>query len=207
MIGDLRLAKPSMQTRLKLAVLALLLSTLNSQLSTVLAFEGRIYAMSTQGSQTQALLYTVGTNFLRVENTATNWPNPVDILDRNSGELTLLFPNNRSFVHLKPAAENSSVALPGFPQMPGGLPPGVGPQSQPPGAPAMPNLPTPQGIGPTNLPGMPALPGPATMPAPPSGLPPGVGPATSHPARAHLPCPRCRICLPVEECLPCPRCR
>ena len=66
------------------------------------AFEGRIHAVMTRGSQTDALLYTVGTNFLRVEMTATNWPNPVDILNRNSGELTMLFPNNRSFVRLKP---------------------------------------------------------------------------------------------------------
>src|ERR1035438_5935956 len=65
------------------------------------AFEGRIHAVMKQGNETNALLYTVGTNLLRVEMTATNWPNPVDILDRNSGELTLLFPNNRSFVHLK----------------------------------------------------------------------------------------------------------
>jgi hypothetical protein len=122
-------------------------------------FEGRINAVMARGNQTDVLLYTAGSNFLRVENTATNRPNPVDILDRNSGELTLLFPNNRSFVRLKPAAENSSTLMPpGFPQMPGGIPPGVGPQSPPPGLPAMPNLPAPQGIGPANMPGVPAPP-------------------------------------------------
>jgi hypothetical protein len=144
-------------------------------------FEGRINAVMTRGSQTDALLYTVGTNFLRVEMTATNWPNPVDILDRNSGELTLLFPNNRSFVRLKnmieggagsplPAAGALGETRPTVPQMPAGLPPGVGPQSPPPGLPAMPNLPAPQGIGPANLPGMPA---PPPMPAMPN-LPPGL---------------------------------
>lgn len=101
-------------------------------------FEGRISAAITRGNQTDALLYTVGTNFLRVENIATNRPNPVDILDRNSGELTLLFPNNRSFVRLQPVAENSTATSPGFPQ-------------------------PPQGIGPTNFPEMPAMP---TMPPP-----------------------------------------
>jgi len=122
------------------------------------AFEGVINAVMTKGDQTEALLYTVGTNFLRVEKTATNWPNPVDIFDLNSGGLTLLFPNNRSFIRLKPVTENSSVP-PGFPQMPG-----VGPQSQ--------ATPSPPGeIGPTNLPGMPALP-----------QPPGVGPQPGHPA-------------------------
>jgi Domain of unknown function (DUF4412) len=150
-------------------------------------FEGRINAVMIRGSQSDALLYTVGTNFLRVEMTATNWPNPVDIVDRNSGELTLLFPNNRSFVRLKPAGENSSPMPPGFPQMPAGLPPGIGPQSPPSGLPAMPNMPTPQGIGPANLPGMPApppMPAIQNIPAMPPrpvmpnmpALPPGVGP-------------------------------
>ena len=126
-----------------------------------LGFEGRVYAVTTRGSQTYALLYTVGTNFLRVEMTATNWANPVDILNRNSGELTLLFPNNRSFVHLKAVTENSSTMPPGIPPMPG--------------MPATPNIPAQQGIGPTNLPGMPA---PPRMPVPPN-LPPGVGPQSA----------------------------
>ncbi len=148
-----------------------------------LAFEGRINAVMARGSQSDVLLYTVGTNFLRVENTATNWPNPVDIVDRNTGGLTLLFPHNRSFVRLKPGAENSSAGPPGFPQMPGGLPPGVGPQSRPPGMPAMPMMPAalPPGIGPTNLPGIPVIPGQPAMPMPPGGLPPGVGPQAQPP--------------------------
>jgi hypothetical protein len=143
-------------------------------LHSAFCFEGRINAVMTRGSQSDALLYMVGTNFVRVEMTATNWPNPVDILDRNSGAMTLLFPHNRSFVRLKPVVENSSMP-PGFPPMPAGLPPGVGPQSQPPGVPAMPNG-LPPGIGSTNLPGMPARPNPPAMPAPPAGLPPGIGP-------------------------------
>ena len=143
--------------------------------STAGAFEGRIHAVVTHGNQSDAWLYTVGTNFLRVEMTATNRPRPVDTLDRDSGELTLLFPINRSFVRLKPAAENSSPTPPGFLQMPGGLPPGVGPQTPPPGAPAMPNAPMPQRIGPTNFPGMPA---PPPMPVVPN-LPPGVGPQSA----------------------------
>jgi hypothetical protein len=158
-----------------------------------LAFEGRINAVTTRGSQTDALLYTVGTNFLRVEMTATNsdksragWPNPVDILDRNSGELTLLFSNNRSFVRLKPAAENSSPTPPGFPPMPAGLPPDIGPQTQPPGLPARP-IGLPPDIGPTNLPGMPAMPNRPAMPSPPPGLPPGVGPQAQTPNAPGIP--------------------
>jgi hypothetical protein len=141
-------------------------------LHSAFGFEGHINAVMTWFNQSHALLYTAGTNFVRVEMTATNsdksragWPNPVDILDRNSGELTLLFPNNRSFVRLKPAAENPS-APPGFPAMPT-MPPGVGPQTQ--------SLPSPsRTIGPTNLPGMPAMP----------NMPPGVGPQSARGATA-----------------------
>jgi len=139
--------------------------------SSTFAFEGRINAMMTRGSQTESLLYTAGTDFLRVEMTATNRPNPVDIIDRNSGELTLLFPNNRSFVRLKPTEENSSTMPPGFPQMPN--------------TPAIPNMPARQTVGPTNLPGMPAMP---AMP----NMPPGVGPqsapgAPAMPAMPNMP--------------------
>src|ERR1017187_1148267 len=104
-----------------------IVACLTALASTAVAFEGRINAVMIQGNQTNTLLYTVGTTSLRVEMTATNWPNPVDILDRNSGELTLLFPNNRSFVHLKPATNAANSPSPGMPGMlmpPGGLPPG-----------------------------------------------------------------------------------
>src|SRR5205807_2095046 len=85
---------------------------------TTIAFEGRINAVMTQGNESNGLLYTVGTNFLRIEMTATNAPNPVDILDLKSGALTLLFPHNRSFVRLKPAAENPLTSTPGPLAMP-----------------------------------------------------------------------------------------
>jgi hypothetical protein len=138
------------------------------------AFEGRINAAMTRGGQAEALLYTVGTNFLRVEITATNWPNAVDIVDRNSGGLTLFFPNNRSFVRLKPVAENYS-APPGFPQMPSML--------------VMPPMPTRQSISPINVSGMPApLPTPS-MPDMPNmpNLPPGVGPQAAGPGASVMP--------------------
>lgn len=168
--------------RTKLALFALV-SAFSLQPSALLAFEGRIHAVTTRGNQSDALLYSVGTNFLRVEMTATNWPNPVDILDRNSGELTLLFPHNRSFVRLNPAAENSSMP-PGFPQMHGVPPPRVGAQPPPPGMPAMPNG-LPPGIGPTNVPAIPARP---PMPAMPNmNMPPGVGPSSAPGAPAMPP--------------------
>ena len=156
-------------------------------LHSAFGFEGRINAVMTLFNQSHALLYTVDTNFVRVEMTATNRPNPVDILDRNTGELTLLFPNNRSFVRLKneggagsplPAVGALGETRPTVPQMP----PGVGPQTQSPPSP-------PMNIGPTNLPGMPAMPAMPNMPAPPSmpaipNMPPGVGPQSAHGAPA-----------------------
>jgi hypothetical protein len=146
-------------------------------------FEGQISAAIIRGKQTDALLYTVGTNSLRVEMTATNWPNPVDILDRNSGTLTLLFPNNRSFLRLPPATD--ATPAPGMPMPPGGLPPGIGPQSAA-AAPAMPNIPVlPPGAGaqPQVAPGsglpvmpprpaMPNMPGASGMPAMPMPMMP-----------------------------------
>ena len=99
------------------------------------AFEGRIHAALTRGGQPANLLYTVGPHCLRVENTATYWPNPVDLLDLPSGEMTLLFPNNRSFVHLPHAGADANPPAPGampLPMPPGGLPPGVGQHAAPP---------------------------------------------------------------------------
>jgi hypothetical protein len=135
------------------------------------AFEGRINAVMTGGSQTDALLYTVGTNFLRVEMTTTNWPNPMDILNRNSGELTLVFPNNRSFVRLQNGGAHAPSRVPAD-----ALSAGVGREARPtaPEAGALP-MPARQTIGPTNLPGMPA---PPSMPAMPN-MPPGVGPQSA----------------------------
>ena len=163
-----------------------ILGCLATLASTAVAFEGRINAVMTQGNENNALLYTVGTTSLRVEMTATNWPNPVDILDRNSGTLTLLLPNNRSFVHVKSATDVATATAPGplgMPMSPGGLPPGIRPQSAPiaPSMPAMPNMPAlPPGVGPqTQM--TPAMPPPAmpARPQPPVGLPPGVGPQSA----------------------------
>lgn len=121
-----------------------------------LGFEGRIYAVIRQGDQTTPLLYTVGTNFLRIEVTDDARPHPVDIFNLTSGGLTLLFPHNRSFVVLPSAAANPSTPAPGVPTMRNGvptmpMPAGIGPQTSSP--PELANH-----IGPTNLPGMPAMP-------------------------------------------------
>jgi hypothetical protein len=96
-------------------------------LRSAFAFEGRITAALTRGGQSTPLLYTAGTNCLRVEVTASSLPNPVDLLDLPSGELMLLFPNNRSFVRLKAEVVNPAAVLPS-----------AGLQPSPPAMPQMP---------------------------------------------------------------------
>jgi len=121
------------------------------------AFEGCIQATFTRDGLPVNLLYTASPHFLRVENTATNWPNPVDLIDLPSGKMTLLFPNNRSFTHLPPAGADANLPAPGAmpqPMPPSGRLPGVGPHAAtpPPGAPAIPQLP--------QMPTMPMMPMP-----------------------------------------------
>jgi hypothetical protein len=114
-------------------------------------FEGRIQATSTWDGQTISLLYSAGPHCLRVENTATNWPNPIDLLDYDTGVLTLLLPNNRSLLRL-PAA-STTTRSPGTALVPGTtptIPLGIGPQ---------PNA---------ALPGAAPIPPPSSWPAPPT---------------------------------------
>jgi hypothetical protein len=165
-----------------------------SAADSVPAFEGRISAISGRGAQPGPVLYTIGTNCIRVEMTDTNQPNAIDILDRNSGQMTLIYPHNGSFVRFNVRANTSSASPPGFPRMPAGLPPGIGPQARAnmpaasarPVAPQMPMPPQglPPGIGPTNLSGMPTMP---ARPGPPEGLPPGIGPQAQAPGAAGPP--------------------
>lgn len=68
------------------------------------AFEGEITAVMTRGSEPFALLYTVGPTSLRIEITGTDRPTAANLVDRETGARTLLFPHNRSFVRVPPAA-------------------------------------------------------------------------------------------------------
>ena len=149
-------------TKLTLMVLTAALLAASTRAAT---FEGRLQATLTRGGQPANLLYTAGTNCVRVENTATNWPNPVDLLDRSSGALTLLFPNNRSFVHLPSTSTDANTSAPGampMPMPPPALPAGT-PVTPPPGAPAMPQMP--------QMPAMPAGGGMPMMPMVPMEQP------------------------------------
>ncbi|MES2920406.1 MAG: DUF4412 domain-containing protein [Verrucomicrobiota bacterium] len=130
------------------------------------AFEGRITAALTRGGEIQTFTYTVGPGTLRIERSETDRPYPGNLIALESGNVTLLFPHNRSFIRLKSPGGNA---------MPGGLP-----MSLPAGGP-------PPGIGPTNLPGMPDLPKPQ-MQQMPAGVGAGI-PGGAMPAPPMMPMP------------------
>jgi hypothetical protein len=128
-------------------------------------FTGRLEAVLVRGGQTQTFITTAGTNCLRLERAETDRPYARNLIQRDTGERTLLFPNNRSFMRL-PLNRGTGVS----PVQPPALPPhnfpapaGLGPQGGVPSAPAS--------IGPTNLPRIPAPPAMPAMPAMGGGMP------------------------------------
>jgi hypothetical protein len=127
-------------------------------------FEGRINATFTRGVVAETLLYTIGTNQLRIERGEHDHPYPWKIVARDTGDITLLFPHNRSFVRLKNGATNATSPIPNGQVMP----PGSDPQMSPGNALARPPIPQmPPGAGPQSSPGMPATPAAPMMPAMP----------------------------------------
>ncbi len=102
------------------------------------AFEGRMTATVKRGNETSTLIYTVGTNCLRVARGETDQPYTVNLVARDTGVVMLLFPCNCSWVRLNPPSADSPV------------PPGVGPQASPSGVgnavgvrPVLPMMPPP----------------------------------------------------------------
>jgi hypothetical protein len=144
--------------------------------SNAIAFEGKITVEIKQGNEITPLLYTVGENFLRIEVTGSDRPNPIDIVDLKSGALTLVFPHNRSFVRLTPGSTGNlpvaSGSLPGATAAKSSLqssPNPFGPANAGNGAgesPARPNPPMPQ---------MPTSTGAGMPQMPPMAMPPSHG--------------------------------
>lgn len=90
-------------------------------------FEGFISAELIQGTNRTSLRYTVHPDALRIEVAAAERPQPINLLNRKSGTLTLLFPHNRTFMRLPPGREDAPASGPGAfpaPWRPGNLPPG-----------------------------------------------------------------------------------
>jgi len=140
----------------------------------VSTFEGRIQAVATQNGSSENLFYTVATNAVRIEVAETNTLNPVNLLDRSSGIVKVLFPRTHCYMNVKPGSQRAHrptpatppAALPVPPQpvaaAPLNPPPGVGPRVTPgvgagPGSPTMPAMPA--------MPAMPQRPAPASMAA------------------------------------------
>ena len=154
------------------ALLLALLATLNAQRSTARAFEGRLRATLTRGGEAETFLYTVGTNCLRVERGETNWPYTVNLVHRDSGAVTLLFANNRSFVNLKSGTGVSPVSSDGSQDSMGMKHTGKMPVPLPSAGVGSAVLPTVPGAG--ALPAMPQMPAADnTMPAMPMMPMPG----------------------------------
>ncbi len=131
-------------------------------------FTGRIEATVTRGGEVQHLILTAGTNYLRLERAETDRPYARNLIDRTTGEVTLLFPHNRSYTRLPHGNGSSNKGVP--PAGPGGMPPPNFPASVP-----GPASEPPTHIGPTNLPGDPAMPAPPAMPRMPAMPPMGSG--------------------------------
>jgi hypothetical protein len=133
-------------------------------------FEGRINATLTRGGETQTLLYTIGTNQVRIERAETNWPHAKNIVNLDTGATTLLFPHNGTFVRLRQGSATVPVAPVGVPPT-GPVKPGADPGTF--------FNPGPEVFGqrPKTAGETPAL------PVPPTGLPPGIGPRTGPPGR------------------------
>lgn len=137
-------------------------------------FTGRIEATLTRGEEVQRLITIAGTNCLRIERGETDRPYAQNLVDRRTGEVTLLFPHNRSYTRLPRESGDGAKALPGGPAL-------MPLQPLPPTAALGAGPPSPASIGPTNLPGvappppMPPMPALPPMPAAPhinaGGLP------------------------------------
>lgn len=148
--------KDSMETmmRLTITVVVLIAPRLGG------AFEGHISIELIQRSETNMLLYTVRGHHLRIENLNTNWPHSVNLVDIETGDVTLIFPHNRTLVRLKNSGAQAGSATSTRTQMPptGGaatlLPPRKLPQLE-----------------------VAASPSPESE-LPLGGMPPGIGPQT-----------------------------
>src|SRR4051812_12138231 len=68
-------------------------------------FQGRISATFTRGGEALPILYTLGSNSIRIEVTGSPHPHPINIIDREAGALTMVYPHNRSFMRVKMQAQ------------------------------------------------------------------------------------------------------
>ena len=155
------------------------------------AFEGTIELAITRGSETTSLRYVVGEDSLRIEVEQDKAFGPINLVERTTGGLILVYPHNRSFVRLSGSKPNDQEITKAS------TPPGVGPSPQlssggrrdlvttlaaaglilpsrsnyaptpPPTAPSSPPVPNPPGISKPSMPQVGAVPGMPPMPVRP----------------------------------------
>ena len=111
-------------------------------------FEGTIATRLKAGDTVRTFRYTAGETALRLEVIGESRPTAVDLQDRATGGITLIYPHNRSFVKLP--IENGTAQAPEMPPAAVAAMAGMGAET-PPG---------PQGLAgaPARTPGMPEMP-------------------------------------------------
>lgn len=137
--------------------------------------EGEILLRQTAGEQTTEWRFTKSAKTLRIEQlTESRPPAPVNLIDLETGDITIIAPINRS-VRTFPAAaferKEPRETVAGQ-EVEWEIPPGVGANPSPPGVgatdPRQGTAPFPGGAG---LPASPAIPGMPTIPEMPGGIP------------------------------------
>jgi hypothetical protein len=87
------------------------------------SFEGTVsVSLTRSGTDTTQFLFTRKGNQLRIEDAAKSKPEPINIVDLDSNQQTIIYPHNSTFVHVDLIRQLPDRAQPGAPQMPPGFP-------------------------------------------------------------------------------------
>jgi hypothetical protein len=124
----------------------------------IYAFEGTIETTLIEGGRQQTHTYLISTNRMRIVRNETDRLTTINLVSLDTGEITFVFPQNRTYRCQESANKASGMpsGFPEFPMPPGGLPPGIGPQTGM-GRSSSPATPMSQ-IGPSNPNGFSAMP-------------------------------------------------
>jgi len=73
------------------------------------AFEGQISVALTRNGDSKQLEYTVTTNRMRIEYAGNERPDARDVINLDTGAVTILFPHNRTFMRLNASGANPAA--------------------------------------------------------------------------------------------------
>jgi hypothetical protein len=163
-------------------------------------FEGTLSATLSRGGTATQFLFTRTGSQLRVENIDKSKPEPINIVELDAHNLTIIYPHNSTFVHVDLIRQLPDPAQPGAPQMPPGFPTppnpaAAGPDSGAPNsgaatasAPPRPAISPPPGFPtPPPMPSMPPMPQMQLPQMPVGGAPTGAGGAPALPNPMMMP--------------------